>query len=116
MTTTHTQAFMSILLNNFNQDGTIVDADICIEIAHYINMLSIPTYGQNGYWVELNDFIDEHGESSEYVYMGRDEDGEKVYYCPNAKTNWNERIRVELVKLGYYKRLANQEITLESLV
>jgi hypothetical protein len=98
---THNQAFMSILLNNFNQDGKIIDNDICIEIAHYVNMIKRPASFQ--LWHELYEFIYDHGESVDETYMGRDDDGEKIYHCFNPKTNWLARITEELVKLGYYK-------------
>lgn len=82
-----------------NQNGKCNDADVCIEIAHYVNMLP-----KSVYWLDsLYDFIYEHGESVDETFMGRDEEGEKIYHTFNPETNWNERIRKELVKLGYYK-------------
>lgn len=95
-------AFLSIMVNNINHNGKCNDSDLCIEIAHYINMLP-----KTVYWLtSLYDFIYEYGENVIEIYLGRDEEGEKMYYVENPKTNWNERIREELVKLGYYKRVS----------
>lgn len=92
-------AFLSILVNNLNENGKCGDADVCCEIAHYINMLP-----KSVYWLDtLYDFIDEHGENVDEIYMGRDEDGEKIYNVFNKETNWHDRVRKELVKLNYYK-------------
>lgn len=95
-----TGGFMSILINHINAHGSWDDAEVCTEIAHFINMLP-----KTVYWASvLGDFIEEHGESVDESYLGRDEYGEKQYYIHNPETNWNERIRKELVALGYYRR------------
>ena len=93
------KSFLSILIDNMNESGKCHDEDVCCEIAHVINM-----HPKNVYWGPvLWDFIHEHGEDVEEIYMGRDEDGEKIFYVRNPETNWQERIRKELVKIGYYK-------------
>jgi hypothetical protein len=89
---------LSILINNINKNGTCNDAEVCKEIAEYINSNEVGYYGD-----ALFEFIYEHGEDEDDTYMGRDENGEKVYHSFNPETNWHERIRKELVALGYYK-------------
>lgn len=95
--------FMSIYLNNFNKDQKIDEQSVCVEIAHFMNMLHVPTKHTEA-WRALWDFIREFGEEIDETYLGRDAEGEKVYHTRNKETNWHERIRKELVKLGYYKR------------
>lgn len=93
-------AFLSILVNNLNENGKCNDVDVCCEIAHYINMIP-----KTVYWLDsLYDFIHEHGEVVDETFIGRDEDGEKIYHVFNKETNWSDRVRKELVKLGYYKQ------------
>lgn len=89
--------FLSILIANINKNGTCNDAEVCKEIAQYIN--SNPIY----FGSTLYDFIYEHGEDAVETYGGRDEDGEKVYHTYNPDTNWHERIRKELVTLGFFE-------------
>lgn len=91
-------ALLSILINHINVHGKVVDEVVCKEIAHYLHNDAHPHYGQ-----ALWEFIYEYGEDSNDEYMGRDEHGEKQYYLHNPDTNWHERIRRELVKLGHYK-------------
>lgn len=96
-------AFMSILLNNFNAEGKIIDHDVCVEIAHFINMqpMTVPHFN---IFHALWDFIREHGEDENWDYLGRDSEGEKMFHSHNPEENWHNRIRVELIKLGYYAR------------
>jgi hypothetical protein len=100
MNTAIYDAFLSIMIERINLDGKCDDAEICATIAAYINMLPFTTY----YGDTLYEFISYHGEDMEDTYLGRDEDGEKRFLVHNPETNWHERIRKELVKLGYYKR------------
>jgi hypothetical protein len=93
-------AFISILTERINQDGKCDDAEVCKDIAAYLNMLPFTTNIGDTLW----NFIDEHGEDVDYTYLGRDADGEKQYLTHNPDTNWHERIRKELAKIGYYKR------------
>lgn len=97
------EAFMSILLNNFNAEGKVVDQDVCVEIAHFINMqpMTVPHYPM---WNALWEFISEHGEDEDMSYIGRDEHGEKQYHTFNPETHWHGRIRRALVELEYYKK------------
>ena len=92
--------FLSLLIDNINQNGTCNDAEVCASIADYINMLPANTC----YAHTLYEFIAEHGEDTDESYVGRDEEGEKQYIVHNKETNWHERIRKELVAIGYYKR------------
>jgi hypothetical protein len=94
-----TAALMSILIENVNA-GPIDDAEVCKDIAAYINMLPFGVY----YHDSLYDFIREHGEDVEETYIGRDADGEKVYHTFNPESNWHTRIRKELVAMGHYDR------------
>ncbi len=94
-------AFVSIMVENINANGKCNDAQVCANIASHINM--IPT---NIYWADtLYEFISEYGEDVDETYMGRDEEGEKIYHTYNPETNWHDRVRKELVKLGYYKNV-----------
>jgi hypothetical protein len=93
-------AFLSIMLDNINEAGRCIDEDVCKDIAGYITMLPYETH----YSDVLYDFIAEYGEDVEEDYCGRDEDGEKVYFTFNKETNWHERIRRELVAMGYFTR------------
>jgi hypothetical protein len=93
-------ALISILTAHINKHGKCVDEVICREIAAYLNTLPFGTH----YGDALYDFIDQYGEDMEDTYLGRDEDGEKQYLVHNPETNWHERIRKELIALGYYKR------------
>lgn len=54
----------------------------------------------------LYEFIAEYGEDVDDTYLGRDEEGEKQFLTHNPTTNWHERIRRELAKIGYFKRHA----------
>jgi hypothetical protein len=94
-------AFISIMTECVNNnDGKCDDAEVCATIAAYLNMLPFTTYYGNTLW----EFINDYGEDSDDRYLGRDEDGEKRYLTTNPDTNWHERIRKELVKLGHYQR------------
>ena len=95
-------AFVSIMTECINRDGKCDDAEVCATIAAHINMLPFTVH----YSDTLYDFINEYGEDVDQIYMGRDEDGEKKYHTFNPETNWHERIRKELAKIGYYKRHA----------
>lgn len=95
-----TPALLSILTEHVNAYGKVDDAEICKTIAAYINMLPEGCY----YGSSLFDFIYEYGEDEDMTFIGRDADGEKQYHSFNPDTNWHERIRKELVALGYYKR------------
>jgi hypothetical protein len=92
--------FLAILTDNINQAGKCIDEDVCRDIAGYITMLPYETH----YSDALYDFIAEFGEDEDYTYLGRDEEGEKRYLVHNPDTHWHERIRKELVAIGYYKR------------
>lgn len=93
-------ALVSILTECVNRDGKCDDAEVCSTIAAYLNMLPFTTY----YSDTLYEFIADFGEDVDDTYLGRDEDGEKQYLIHNPDTNWHERIRKELAKIGYYKR------------
>jgi len=93
-------ALMSILLENINS-GPLDDAEICKDIAAYINMLPSGVYCRDS----LYEFIHEYGEDVDENYNGRDEYGEKSYTIYNAETHWHGRIERELRALGYYARL-----------
>lgn len=95
-------AFLSIMVERINTDGKCDDAEICKDIAAYLNMLPFTVYVGDTLW----EFIYEHGEDTDDTYLGRDEHGEKQYHIENPDTNWHERIRKELAKMGYYKRHA----------
>ncbi len=91
---------VSILLNRINLDGKCDDAEVCKDIAAYINMLPMGcAYGST-----LWEFINDYGEDEDSRYLGRDAEGEKQYHISNPDTNWHERIRKELVAIHYYQR------------
>lgn len=92
-------ALMSILLENINS-GPLDDAEVCKDIAAYLNMLPMGVY----YRDSLYEFISEYGEDVDESYNGRDEYGEKSYSVYNAETHWFGRIERELRALGYYGR------------
>lgn len=92
--------FLSIMLDNINEAGKCIDEDICKDIAAFIAMLPYET----PWSMALYDFIAEHGEDVDDMYIGRDADGEKQYHVFNKDTNWHERIRRELCLTGYFKR------------
>ncbi len=93
------KSLVSILTEHVNVNGKVVDADLCKSIALYINSIPFGIY----YADALYDFIYEYGEDTYDTYLGRDENGEKQYEVHNPETNWNERIRKELVALGHYE-------------
>lgn len=96
-------ALISIMTECVNRDGKCDDAEVCATIAAYLNMLPFTCY----YGDTLYEFIAEYGEDMDDTYLGRDpETGEKRYVIHNPDTNWHERIRKELAKIGYYKRHA----------
>lgn len=99
-------SFLSIMTNRINLDGKCDDGEVCKDIAAFINMLPNSCY----YLDSLYDFIAEYGEDADEDYMGRDEHGEKVYHMYNRETNWHDRIRKELVAIGYYERLARERV------
>jgi len=93
-------ALISILTNRINLDSQCDDAEVCKDIAAYIATLPYDCpYGQT-----LWEFINDHGEDTETIYLGRDAEGEKQYHILNPQTNWHERIRKNLAQTGYYKR------------
>jgi hypothetical protein len=92
--------FILIMVDNINQAGKCIDEDVCNDIAGYITMLPYETQYTN----VLYEFIADYGEDVDETYIGRDNDGEKVYHIFNKYTNWHDRIRRELVTLGYFKR------------
>lgn len=94
-------ALLAIMINRINLDGKCDDEEVCKDIAAYLNMLNGEA-SQFGH--TLWEFIYDYGEDSDDIFMGRDEEGEKVYHTTNKETNWHERIRKELVRLGYYDR------------
>lgn len=98
--------YITILANHINTNGKVNDALICREIAQFIN--SRP-YSESPMLMNdlLWNFIHEYGEDEDCNYIGRDEYGEKQYITHNPDTNWHERIRKELVVLGYYLRFNN---------
>lgn len=98
--------FISIMTAHINANGKIIDELICKEIAAYINAQPF-SESFNLIHNMLFDFIYEHGEDEDCQYLGRDEYGEKQYVTHNPDTNWHERIRKELVALGYYFRWVN---------
>lgn len=100
--------FLPILVAhiNTNGNGKINDELICREIAIYINSHPF-SESFNLIHEVLFDFIYEYGEDEDCQYLGRDEHGEKQYHSHNPDTNWHERIRKELVALGYYFRWVN---------
>jgi hypothetical protein len=93
-------AFISILTERINQDGKCDDAEVCKDIAAYLNMLPFTVH----YSDTLYEFIAEYGEDVDDTYVGRDEEGEKRFITHNPDTNWHERIRRELARIGYFKR------------
>lgn len=93
-------ALLSIMTECINRDGKCDDAEVCSLIAAYLNMIPFTVYYSDTLWEFINDF----GEDVEDTYLGRDEYGEKQYLVHNPETNWHERIRKELVKIGYYQR------------
>jgi hypothetical protein len=98
--------FLTIMTNHINENGKVVDAIICRQIAEYINSRPFsesPMLMGDNLW----HFIDQYGEDEDCNYIGRDEHGEKQYVTYNPDTNWHERIRKELVALGFYLRYAN---------
>ena len=95
-------AFVSILTESINRYGKCDDVEVCKDIAAYINMLPFGTY----YADTLYEFIAEYGEDVDDTYLGRDSEGEKQFITHNPDTNWHERIRKELVAIGFYKRYA----------
>ena len=91
---------LRIMTNRINLDGKCDDAAVCKDIAAYLNTIPFTCYWHDTVW----EFVYEYGEDTDDEYLGRDSQGEKQYHTWNPKTNWNERIRRELVDLGYYKR------------
>ena len=90
-------AYISLMTAHVNANGKVDDALFCKEIAAGINAGTLK--GGEPLW----EFIYEFGEDMDDTYMGRDQYGEKHYHTFNPGTNWHERIRKELVSLGYYK-------------
>ena len=92
-------SFLSLMIAHVNATGAVDDGLFCKELAKHVH----DNKGEVGYYGTLSEFIREFGEEYDEAYMGRDEDGEKQYHCFNPKTNWHDRIRMELVALGYYQ-------------
>lgn len=93
-------ALISILTEHVNAHGKVEAAELCKDIAAYINMLPFTVY----YGDSLYEFIHEYGEDADECYLGRDEYGEKQYVLHNPDTEWHGRIRRELRVMGYYAR------------
>lgn len=93
-------ALMSILTEHVNAYGKVEPAELCKDIAAYINMLPFGIY----FWDSLSDFIHAYGEEADDCYLGRDEYGEKQYILHNPNTEWHGRITRELRAIGYYAR------------
>lgn len=93
-------ALLSILTEHVNAYGKVEPAELCKDIAAYLNMLPFTVY----VWDSLMDFIYEYGEEAEDIYLGRDQDGEKQYFLVNPNTEWHGRIQRELRAIGYYAR------------
>lgn len=105
MNTTTETSFISLMVANVNVNGVLNVELLCKEIANYINELvgTDRTVCFNVFQA-LNEFVDGFGESEDWMYLGRDEEGEKEYKLLNPDTNWNDKIRKHLKEMGFYKR------------
>lgn len=99
--------FISLMTLHMNENPKLDDALLCREIAEWINGYSFSRQDKGSLYVlfdALYDFVYEHGEDEDMTFMGRDEEGEKIYHTFNPETHWHGRIRRELRELGMYKR------------
>ena len=88
----HTTAFIRILTNHVNA-GLPVDVEkVCEDIAVYVHAFSRTPTEQFAVGQALSAFCCDYGEEKEYLYLGRDEDGEKSFTVTNQKTNWEDKI------------------------